>query len=333
MEPDTRYTIIGAVMLALVAAAVAGFLWLSSGGRTSDYRFYTVYFEHQSLEGLQVGAAVNMRGISVGRVESYTLSPENINRVNVTLRVARQTPVRQNTKAAVSRNVLTGIARINLVTHGQPGPELLAVQKGERYPVIPEGSSRMDQFTDMATRLGSVADQTLENLNQFLRPENQQVFSELLVSLRDLARNLDGRLDSLQTTLHGVDQATLAFKQAANDIGGTARVATQNIEPLARQAERTLQDVRQAVADLTQGTLALERDLALAVQRLEKEGSATLSRADATMDIGMHELRATAAELRGSVESIARSLERLQDPKAALIGPDARQLGPGEGAP
>jgi phospholipid/cholesterol/gamma-HCH transport system substrate-binding protein len=333
MEPDTRYTIIGAVMLGLVAAAVAGFLWLSSGGRASDFRFYTVYFEQQSLEGLQVGASVNMRGISVGRVESYTLSSDNINRVNVTLRVARETPVRQNTKAAVSRNVLTGIARINLVTRGQPGPELVAVEKGERYPVIPEGFSRLDQFTDMATKLGAVADHALENFNELLRPENQKAFSELLVSLRDLTRNLNGRLESLETTLHGVDQATLSFKRAADDISGTARTATQSIEPLARQADRTMQDVRQAVDNLSKGTLALEQELAAAVQRIEQQSSVTLRRADATLDIGMHELRATAAELRSGVDSIARSLERLQDPKAALIGPDARQLGPGEVAP
>ena len=121
MEPDTRYTVIGAVVLALVAAAIVGFLWLSSTGRESDFRFYTVYFERQSLEGLQVGANVNMRGVTVGRVEQYSIQPDNINRVKVLVRVARETPVRENTKASVSRNVITGIARIKLDTPGVPG--------------------------------------------------------------------------------------------------------------------------------------------------------------------------------------------------------------------
>ena len=35
MEPDTRYTVIGAVVLALVGAAIFGFLWLSSTGHDS----------------------------------------------------------------------------------------------------------------------------------------------------------------------------------------------------------------------------------------------------------------------------------------------------------
>ena len=161
MEPDTRYTVIGAVVLALVAAAIVGFLWLSSTGRESDFRFYTVYFERQSLEGLQVGANVNMRGVTVGRVEQYSIQPDNINRVKVLVRVARETPVRENTKASVSRNVITGIARIKLDTPGVPGPELVKVAQGERYPVIPEGSSGIDQITDSATRLAESADGAL----------------------------------------------------------------------------------------------------------------------------------------------------------------------------
>ena len=73
--PGLLIPVIGAVVLGLVAAAVLAFLWLSSAGRDSDFRFYTVYFEHQSLDGLQVGAAVNMRGIAVGRVARIQSQP------------------------------------------------------------------------------------------------------------------------------------------------------------------------------------------------------------------------------------------------------------------
>ena len=44
MEPEARYTMIGSVLLAIVVALVAGFVWLSSSGRASDFRFYTIYF-------------------------------------------------------------------------------------------------------------------------------------------------------------------------------------------------------------------------------------------------------------------------------------------------
>ena len=66
MEPETRYAFVGAIVLALAAAAVAGFAWLSSVGPASEYLFYTIRFERQSLDGVQVGGDVTMRGIKVG---------------------------------------------------------------------------------------------------------------------------------------------------------------------------------------------------------------------------------------------------------------------------
>ena len=122
MEPEARYTTVGATLLALVVAIVLAMAWLARTGARVDFRYYTIYFERQSLEGLQVGGDVNMRGVKVGRVESYSISRQNINRVQVTVRIARGSPVSTNTVAIVDRNILTGLARINLVTPGQPGP-------------------------------------------------------------------------------------------------------------------------------------------------------------------------------------------------------------------
>ena len=330
MEPDTRYTVIGAVVLGLVAAAVFAFLWLSSAGRDSDFRFYTVYFEHQSLDGLQVGAAVNMRGIAVGRVESYEIVPENINRVKVLLRVARETPVRENTKASISRNFVTGIARIKLDTPGTPGPELVKVAEGERYPVIPEGMSGIDQITDSATRLATSADAALVRINQLLGPDNQQAFSELLVNLRELSQGLNARLATLDKTAAGLDRSLGAFRRSAEQIGSSVQRLADSAEPLAQQAGSTLRDAQVALRELTQATRTLETELSRSLQTLEQDGGTLLRRTDAALDLGTLELRATAQELRSSAERIARTLDRLQDPRAALLGPGEQQLGPGE---
>lgn len=330
MEPDTRYTVIGAVVLALVGAAIVGFLWLSSTGRESDFRFYTVYFERQSLEGLQVGANVNMRGVTVGRVESYSIQPDNINRVKVLVRVARETPVRENTKASVSRNVITGIARIKLDTPGVPGAELVKVAQGERFPVIPEGNSGIDQITDSASRLAESADGALVKMNQLIGPENQKVFAELLVSLRDLSHGLNQRMALLDKSASGLDKGLATVRQSADLIARSAQRLADSAAPLAQEAGTTLRDAQGTLRELTQATRALERDLSRSLQVLEKDGAALLRRSDAAVDIGTLELRATTQELRSSAERIARALDRLQDPKAALLGPGEQQLGPGE---
>lgn len=330
MEPEARYTTIGAVLLALIVAAIAVFVWLTSSGRASDYRFYTVYFERQSLEGLQIGGDVNMRGVKVGRVEDYTIARANINRVAVTVRVARETPVSENTTAVVARNVLTGIARINLETPGTPGPELVTVAEEERYPVIPEGTSNLDQIADSVSRLAVQADAALDNLNRTLGPQNQRAVTDALAGVRDLSIGLNKRLDTLDDTTSSIRRTADAFARSSREISHAVDRVASTVEPVGRNAGEALREAQTTLREFTRSSQSLERELLSAVQRLERDTGGLARRADDAVDIGVHELRATTEELRSSVELITRTLDRLQDPKALLLGPSTRQMGPGE---
>ncbi|MEO7851233.1 MAG: MlaD family protein [Rubrivivax sp.] len=332
MEPEARYTVIGAVVLALIGATIAAFLWLSSSGRASDFRYYSVYFKNQSLDGLQVGGNVNMRGITVGRVESYSLG-DDANLVNVVVRVARDTPVRQSTKASVSRNVLTGIARINLATPDTPSPDLVAAPHGEAYPVIAEGPSNLDQITDSVNQLAAEANTALAGLNKLLAPANQEAVAQLLASSRDLTTGLNSRVQLLDGAARSVDNSARAFQQAARDIAGSAQQVVDELKPVSQEAGNTLREVQASLRTFTKDARALETDLANAVQRLEQASTALLSNADNAVDTGVLELRATANELRSSAQIVSRTLDRLADPRAAVIGPSEAQLGPGEVAP
>ena len=175
MEAEARYTYVGAAVLVLIAALVAGVVWLKDvGGRGSYYR-YAIYFENQALDGLQIGADVNVRGIKVGRVEDYALSADQLNRVRVVIRVDRRTPVNQYTVAVVTRNFVTGIAAIALVNPDREGQPLTEVPDGEDYPVIGEGRSDLDELAGRVNRLGDMAAATLNNLNQLLNPDNREM--------------------------------------------------------------------------------------------------------------------------------------------------------------
>jgi phospholipid/cholesterol/gamma-HCH transport system substrate-binding protein len=312
MESEARYTLVGAVLLALAAAAIGATVWLASTGSRDDYRFYTIYFQRQTLEGLQVGGDVTMRGIKVGRVEDYEIDTDNINRVEVTVRVERTTPVSENTTAIVQRNLVTGLARISLVTPGQPGPPLTEVKQNERYPVIAEGQSNLDQIAQSANRLAVSGVAALDNLNATLSPENRAALAATLANVRDLSAALAARVDRIDGTM-------ASLVRTADDIGKAARAIAQTAETLRA-------DANPAVAQL-ETTL---RDVSRAVERLEREATTAARRVDDAADIGTLEVRATAQELRQSAEILARAVDRLRDPRTALLGPAQGQLGPGE---
>jgi ABC-type transporter Mla subunit MlaD len=75
MESEARYTLVGATIIALVVAGIAAIFWLKGAGTRDEARLYTIYFQRQSLDGLQVGADVTMLGVSVGKVVDYAIDP------------------------------------------------------------------------------------------------------------------------------------------------------------------------------------------------------------------------------------------------------------------
>ncbi len=103
------------------------------------------------------------------------------------------------------------------------------------------------------------------------------------------------------------------------------RAGTQ-VGPLAEQAGATLQETRTTMQEVQKAV----RELASATKTLERDVGALARRSEDAADVGILEARATAQQLRVGVELLTRALDRLQDPRAALLGPGERQLGPGE---
>jgi phospholipid/cholesterol/gamma-HCH transport system substrate-binding protein len=50
MESEARYTLVGAMLIALVVAAVGAVIWLKSSGSRQGVDWYTIYFQRQSLD-------------------------------------------------------------------------------------------------------------------------------------------------------------------------------------------------------------------------------------------------------------------------------------------
>jgi ABC-type transporter Mla subunit MlaD len=315
MESDARYTLVGATLIALVVAAVGAVLWLKSAGSREGVDWYTVYFQRQSLDGLQVGADVTMLGISVGKVEAYAVDRRTMNRVRVTLRVSSLTPVTPATEAIVRRNLLTGIARIALTPPAGASPALLtAVREGEQFPVIPEGQSDLDQIADAANRMAKSGAIALDNFNEVLSVENRIAFTQALANVRDITGTVNARMDRL-------DELALALTRTATEVGRASRDVAEQV--------RSVQGAATPAVGQLEATL---RDVSRTLDRVERESTAVAQRLDSAIEVGALELGATTREIRATAEILARTVDRVRDPRTTLFGPSERQLGPGERA-
>ena len=184
METRAPFVVVGAFVLAAIAAVFGFVYWLHNTGGLGPRATYHIQFDG-SVPGLLVGAAVLFNGIRVGEVTDLGLAPDSPRRVNATISVASTTPVRSDTKVGLEFQGLTGVPVIAL-----EGGKLLS-NSGEVSTLIadPGAGEGMTQAARSALRrVDSVLADNAEPLKNTIA--NLQIFSE------GLARNT-GKLDSI----------------------------------------------------------------------------------------------------------------------------------------
>jgi phospholipid/cholesterol/gamma-HCH transport system substrate-binding protein len=194
METRAPFVVVGAFVLAAIAAVFGFVYWLHNTGGLGPRASYHVQFDG-SVPGLLVGAAVLFNGIRVGEVTDLGLAPDNPRRVNATISVSATTPVRSDTRVGLEFQGLTGVPVIAL----EGGTQL--VNSGEVPTLIAEpgaGQSMTQAARDALRKVDSVLAENAEPLKNTIA--NLQVFSE------GLARNtskLDSILAGLDKTMGG----------------------------------------------------------------------------------------------------------------------------------
>jgi len=312
MEPEAKYTLVGIAALLLVAMLATAVVWLRSSGEGANANRYKIYFERQSLEGLEPRSYVTMRGIRVGSVTGFRFSPNAKGAVEVIISVDPTTPVRQSTSATAERHLVTGLATVRLANATENSPLLDQAPPGEPYPVIKEGESPMQQMSDTLTQLAQRADETMRRLSATLTPENIAAFTEVLDNLRRASRRAEATLAKADAALGSLGGAADEVRGLAKSIEGDARTLTERYANLGSEATASVGEFRDAV-----------RKLGADVGRLTQ-------RVDALLASGDEDLRDTARAVRSAADSLGAAADRLRDPRQIIYGPAEGGLGPGE---
>jgi phospholipid/cholesterol/gamma-HCH transport system substrate-binding protein len=233
--------------------------------------------------------------------------------VEVEVDVDATAPVRESTRAIVDRNLITGIATIQLITLQEDSPPLRDAPEGDGAAVIPEGESQ--QFAQTMNQLAQRADDTLGRISSTLSAENQAAIGETLENIRIASRNVNALTARLDTTL-------VSIGRAADSMRSSTQLATGDFHRLAYRYD----------------TLGAEAGTSLraatgVVQQVGADVSRLASRAEDLAGDADTELRLTGQQLRSAADAVGATAKKLNDPRAALFGPSSANLGPGETRP
>ncbi len=318
MESEAKYALVGTMVLFLLAAVVAAVVWLRGSGQ-GDTVNYKIYFARQSLDGLQLRGDVKMKGIVVGAVTGFRISLWRPGSVEVLVRVGESTPVRQSTKAVVERQLLTGIASIRLVNANEDAPLLTQPADAEPYPVIAEGESELEQFSQSITQVAASADDTLRRISALLTEENRVALSATLGNLQRISANVDRGMSGLDQTLGGVNKTLASVGRAAEEVQGFRHELREGTATLTARYD-----------ELGRESVAAVREVRASVERMAADVARVSASADGVLAQGSTEIALTAQELRTAAESLSAAAKRYRDPRSILFGPAAGELGPGE---
>ena len=312
MEPQARYTVVGAavVLLAVLAAAVA--IWLLTSGNGRDVRLYTVYFARQSLDGLQENSPVRMKGLRVGSVRRFAFSRRRAGAVEMVLELDANTPVRASTRAVIDRNLITGVAAVGLVTADETSPRLLAAPAGEAHAVIGEGESQVQQISHTVDQLSQRADEALRRISETLSDQNQAALADSLAGVRTLVREASGTVAAANSTLAAIGRTAQSLETTSQQASGDLHRLTDRYDELGAQATERL------------------RDAGVVVQQVGDDVSRLARRAEDLAGNADIELRVTGEQVRSAAEALADTSRGLANPRALLFGPARGTFGPGE---
>lgn len=193
MEIRAPYVIVGAFVLAAIAAVFGFVYWLNNAGGLGKRETYRVQFD-APVSGLLVGAAVLFNGIRVGEVTALRLPEDKPRSVLATISVAAATPVKRDTKVGLEFQGLTGVPVIAL----EGGSDnRVGVEPGTALVADPMASQSMT----VAARNALVR---VDNLIA----DNSGNLSDIISNLKVFAAALGKNSDRIDGILAGVEKMT-----------------------------------------------------------------------------------------------------------------------------
>jgi phospholipid/cholesterol/gamma-HCH transport system substrate-binding protein len=248
-----------AFVVALVATAIGLGLRIQ---REPAVDFHTLIDE--SVQGLEIGAAVKYRGVEIGDVTNIAIAPDD-RLVDVTMTIHADQAVRvtramnHGLRAELSSMGITGVKFIDL-SYGDGRSPTLAFLPPPRYvPSRPSLLARLEGETQRIRTLLDSGTRVLDDFDQLatdLRREDVPAkLAAALVDVRRLARDANANIGQVRarfaTSLDAADRAiaTLArlgqrglpaageLARTLRDLGDTARSVRDLVKDIERQPD------------------------------------------------------------------------------------------------
>ncbi|MCP2064686.1 MlaD family protein [Pseudomonas laurylsulfatiphila] len=305
METRAHHVLIGLFTVIVVTAALLFGLWLAKSSVDTEFKDYEVVF-NEAVSGLSKGSSVQYSGIKVGDVISLRLDPKDPRRVLARIRLAGDTPVKEDTQAKLALTGVTGTSIIQL-SGGTPQSPTLKGKDGN-LPTIVASPSPIARLLNDSEDLMAGVSTLMHNANLMFSTENIERISNTLEHLEQTTGTIaDQRGDIRQA----MQQLASVGKQANNMLEQTTTLMRNANGLLNEHGKEALGSAEQAMKSLQESSATL---------------NTLISANQASLNSGMQGLNGlgpAVREMRETLSSLRVITKRLEaDPSGYLLGSD-----------
>ena len=306
METRAHHVLIGAFTIGVFLLALGFVLWMSKSSTDSAWRDYDIVFT-EAVTGLSVGGLVQYNGIKVGEVKALSLAPEDPRKVIARVRLDAAAPVREDTRAKLGLQGVTGLAFIQLSGGSPQSPPLLPSDE-HPVPVIPSEESALSKLLASGSDIVVSANEIMLRMNQILSDENVQRVSSTLAHLDQLSGTFADQRGEIGVAVHQLAEATSALKKTLATIDSMATTTNTLVRDDVRKLLQTA-DAALASVDRMAGAAGL----------LVDDNRAAIG---AFSNQGLRQIGPTVLELRETLRSLKQLSDKLGASDSLLLGRD-----------
>ncbi|MNF29231.1 mce related protein [compost metagenome] len=305
METRAHHVLIGLFTVIVVTAALLFGLWLAKSSVDTEFKDYEVVF-NEAVSGLSKGSSVQYSGIKVGDVISLRLDPKDPRRVLARIRLAGDTPVKEDTQAKLALTGVTGTSIIQL-SGGTPQSPTLKGKDGN-LPTIVASPSPIARLLNDSEDLMAGVSTLMHNANLMFSTENIERISNTLEHLEQTTGAIADQRGDIRQAMQQLasvgKQANTMLEQTTALMRNANGLLNEHGKEALGSAEQAMKSLQESSATLNKLITANQDSLNSGMQGLNGLGPA------------VHEMRETLSSLR----TITTRLEA--NPSGYLLGSD-----------
>jgi paraquat-inducible protein B len=316
--------VIGGFVIGAIALIVIGLLVFGGTNWFAKRNNYVAYFPG-SVKGLQVGAPVDFRGVTIGRVTQIRvlfdpqavtaripvimeLDPSQVEmtgREGATPQNESQRMIKGGLRAQLqSQSLLTGLLFVNL--DFRPNAPMRLVGGKEPYPEIPTIPSGFEQLQESAGDVAARMPPLLDQLNGLLTELNQ--------GLNRTSGDFDSIVSDVAVIAKQVGQATPALV-------ARTEAATEDLRRVAGTLDEILQSNRDAIGSMIDEWTATASAMRRTADQVEQMVAENRQGVRDFTQYGLYGYTGLAQDAQRLVDQFSRIAEQLdRDPAGFLFG-------------